>query len=337
LRVLVLALALAGCKGETTPAASAAATVPVRVEVLAPTTLDRSVEATGTVEAIDSAVIRPEVQGLVEAVLFDDGAAVKRGQALVKLRSADARASLLDAEARATLAKAALDRAKALFERGDVAQADLDKAAADEQLARAAVAKAEEAVRRTTVSAPFDGVVGRREVSPGELVDPTRTITRLEGLSRLVVDISLAEGALASVSPGQAATVTALDGQTFAGTVAFVAPRVTADTRTVDVRIAIPEPGPLRPGMTAEAHIVTASLTDALLVPTQALVRSAKGVGVWVVGADGKVEQRSVKTGERTEARAEIVEGLAAGDTVVVEGLARMRPGAAVSIKEDAR
>ncbi|MFZ5479651.1 MAG: efflux RND transporter periplasmic adaptor subunit [Myxococcota bacterium] len=330
----LLALLLA-CKTEAPAAAKNTAAVPVRVEVLAPAPLERAVEATGTVEAIDSAEIRPEVQGLVEAVLFDDGATVRKGQPLVRLRAADARATLLDAEARATLAGASLERAQALFDRGDVAKAELDRAAADAQLARAAVARAEEAVRRTTIAAPFDGVVGRREVSVGALVGPANPVTRIEGLRNLVVDVALAEDVLAAVAPGQPAIVGALD-RTFPGTVAFVAPRVREATRTVDVRIAVAEPGPLRPGMTATARIVTASVPDALLVPTQALVRSATGPAVWVVGEDGKAAQRPVKTGERTETRAEIVEGLAPGDRVVTEGLARMRPGVAVEIKADA-
>ncbi len=331
---LILAVGGIGCAEPEAAAKPAAGPVPVRVETVSPRRLERTREATGTIDAIDSAELRPEVQGLVEAVLFEDGARVAKGQALVRLRAADARANLNDAEARAALADAGLGRTRTLEARGDVARADLERAEAEAKLARAAVARAEEALRRTTVLAPFDGVAGRREVSVGELVDPSRVITRIEGLSRLVVDAALPEDALAEVAPGQAATVHAL-GQDFTGSVTYVAPRVAEGTRTVALRVALAEPGPLRPGMTAQVRVITAEVPDALMVPTQAIARSASGAAVWVVADGDTVERRPVTTGQRDAERAEVVSGLAAGERVVVEGLARMRPGASVAIKAD--
>lgn len=336
---LLLLVALLAC-GEApapAPAAAAAPPVPVKVETLAPSPLERAIEATGVVSSADSAVIRPEVQGLVEAVLFEDGATVKKGQPLVRLRSADARAALMDAEARAKLAGLELERKRALVERGDAAKADLDRAEADLALARAAVLRAEEALRRTSIVAPFDGVTGLREVAVGELLDPSRRITRIEALDRLVVDLALAEGAIASVSTGQRTRVVldALPGRSFDGTVVYVAPRVSESTRTLDVRVALAEgASELRPGMTARARVLTAEVPDALLVPTESVVRAGGGMAVYVVSAEGAAELRPIRSGERTERRLEVVEGLAAGERVVVEGLARLRPGARVQVQE---
>lgn len=331
-------LVLAACGGSSPPAAApgAAAPVPVRVEVLAPAPLDRALEATGTIQAIDSAELRPEVQGLVEAVLFEDGQAVRRGAPLVRLRSTDARAALLDAEARAKLSGLDLERKRALFEQGDVAQADIDRAEAEAALARAALQRAQEAVRRTTIAAPFDGVVGLREVAPGELVDPSRRVTRIEALSQLVVDVVLPETALGQLAVGQRAVVRAdaLPERSFSGAVSYVSPRVSETTRTVDVRVTVEDPeGLLRPGMTAVARVVTASVAEAVMVPTEAVVRSAQGMAVYVVGPDQTVTLRPVRAGERTEDRLEVTDGLAAGETIVVEGLARLRPGATVEVK----
>src|SRR5262245_57170663 len=127
MRTLALLGALVGCNGTDVAAPAGPAAVPVKVAVLVPTPLDRTIEATGTVETVESADIRPEIQGLVEEVLFEDGAVVKKGDPLVRLRPQDARAAHLDAEARAQLADVDLERAKTLFDRGDVARADLDR------------------------------------------------------------------------------------------------------------------------------------------------------------------------------------------------------------------
>ena len=340
MRIAALFIVLLGC-GRTDPAAapSGPPPVPVKVSTLVAKPLDRVLVATGTVETVESAEIRPEIQGLVEEVLFQDGAVVKKGDPLIRLRPQDARASVLDAQARAQLAKVDLERARTLFDRGDVAQAELDRAVAADSLAKATLDRAEETLRRTTVSAPFDGVVGKREVSPGELIDPTHTITRIESLSRLVVDVAFAESDLGRLATGQAAEVTAdaLSGETFRGKVSYVATRVREDTRTVDVRVAIDDPSMrLRPGLTALARIVTSHVDDAILVPSQAIVRSDAGPAVYVAAGDpnkSTAELRPIKPGERTSADVEVVSGLAVGDRVIIEGLARLKPGAPVAVE----
>lgn len=332
---LVPVLLTLACGGSAPQASSAPPPAPVKVEVLAPAPLERTIEGTGSVLAIDSAALRPEVAGLVEAVLFEDGASVQKGAALVRLRSAEARAALQDAEARQTLATLERDRKRGLVERGDAAQAELDRAEAELSLAEAAVIRAREAVRKTTISAPFDGVVGAREVAVGELIDPSRRVTRLESLDRLVVELMLAETALAGLAPGQPARVSAdaLPGQTFEGAVAYVAPRVADQSRTVAVRVSVVDPERrLRPGMTARATVVTESVPAAILIPTEAVVRAGGKTSAYVVGAESKAELRPLTLGDRGPQRVEVLEGLAAGDALVIEGLARLRPGAVVQV-----
>lgn len=335
--VLLLGHLLLGCAAE--PASSAAGPgapppAPVKVEIAAPVALDHREQAVGVVATTDSVEVRAETSGRVEGVGFTDGQTVRAGQVLVRLRDVDAQAGLLDARGRARLSGLALERARALLARGDVAQAEVDRAEADDALARAAVARAEEALRRTTVVAPFDGVVGRRNVSVGQTVDPSQALTRIESLAQLAVDVSLPESALATVALDQVATVE-IDalGIRVPARVAYVAPRVRDDSRTVDVRVALSGTEPrVRPGMSARVEIVTRTVSDAILVPTQALVPGAAGMSVWVAGPDDTVHLAPVQTGERQPDRIELVSGVAAGDRVVVEGLARLRPGAKVVI-----
>lgn len=332
---MALLALLVSCAGTTVATAPPAPAAPVHVEVATPRALDRVEEAVGVVSTMDSVEIRAETSGLVQGVYFTDGQAVRRGQVLVRLRDADAQAGLLEARARARLARVAFERAQALRQRDEIAQADLDKAEADDGLARAAVLRAEEALHRTTLVAPFDGVVGRRNVSPGQTVDPTRALTRIEALGELAVDVSLPEASLARVAVDQAATVAVeAVGVTTPAVVRFVSPRVRDDSRTVDVRVGIPEPDTrLRPGMSATVRIVTTHVPDALMVPTEAVVPGASGMALWVVKPDNTVALAPVVTGERTADRIEVVSGLAAGASVVVEGLARLRPGAPVVVQ----
>lgn len=338
LALLASLLLAAGCgeKPDAKAPSGPPAEVPVRVLAVAPRALERAVEATGAVEAEHTVRLQPETTGQVVEVAFKDGQRVEKGQLLVRLRDGDARAAVADAKARLDLAALELDRAKALRERENVSQSELDKAVAQHALAAAALDAAQEGLRRTRVVAPFAGTVGRREVSPGAVVSPTTVLSNLEALDRLLVDVALPEDSLARVAPDQPATisVSALPGETFPGVVGYVAPRVNEETRTVDVRVVLDNPeGRLRPGMSAAVRIVTETAPEALTVPTEALVNTARGPSVYVVGEDGAAALRPVRTGDREAGAVEVVEGLASGDRVVIEGFARLRPGAKVKIK----
>ncbi|MCK6530985.1 efflux RND transporter periplasmic adaptor subunit [Myxococcota bacterium] len=333
----LLAPAACGDGGPASPGGSGGGgppPTPVRVAPVAASPLQERVEGTGVVEARSSAEIRPEASGPLAAVAFRDGEKVRKGQVLARLRDEDARAQLAEAEARLALAQNELQRAEALFGRNNASQADVDRARADRDLAAAQTARARETLRRTVIVAPFDGTADRRMVAPGEVVAPATVVTRLESLDDLAVDLSLPEGDVAAVAVGQAAriAVDALPGQVFEGEVSFVGPRVSAATRTVPVRVSLPGGGALRPGLTARISIVTRTVPDALLVPTEAIVESDKGPGAYVVGPDGKATLRPVETGTRLADRVRVVSGLSPGDAVVVEGLVKLRPGATVRI-----
>lgn len=321
------------CGGGAPPAAPPPGPIPVVVEVAAPAALDRGVNAVGVVAARESVEIRPETSGVIQSTSFEDGATVKRGAVLARLRDAEPKAALLDANARERLAKLELDRARALYERGDASKAELERAEAAWTLAQAAVDRAAEAVRRTVITAPFDGVLGVRQVSVGQTVDPSRVVTRIDALDQLVVDCSVPEDMVGQLSAGLSATVRAdaLGDTEITGQVSYVAPRVREDTRTLDLRVSLPADGRLRPGMSVNVRVVTESVAGALRVPTQAVVPTGNGPALWIMGADSTAALRPVSTGERAADRVEIRSGLNAGDSVIIEGISRLRPGAAVA------
>ncbi|MEQ1504399.1 MAG: efflux RND transporter periplasmic adaptor subunit, partial [Myxococcota bacterium] len=327
---------LAGCGGSAeTGAPPPSGATPVKVMSVSTEASQHDVALIGTIDAEESVEIRPESTGPVQSLGFDHGQAVTSGHVLVRLRDAEARAAVDEAEARLALANAQLERTQALFDRQNASGSDLDKAKADRDLATAQLGRAREELRKTVVKAPFDGIAGLRLVALGEVVDPSRVVTRLEAIDRVVVDVEVPERWLTQVQVGQPATVAvdALPGEVFTGQVMFVGPRVSAETRSAPVRVQVPNADRrLRPGMTARVAIVAAAIADAILVPSQAVVTSATGAAVWVVGADGKVSPRPIEIADRNAETVRVAAGLAPGDRVVTEGLIRLRPGTAVQV-----
>ncbi|MFN7142945.1 MAG: efflux RND transporter periplasmic adaptor subunit, partial [Myxococcota bacterium] len=251
---------------------------------------------------------------------------------------ADARAAVAEAEARLGLATLAVGRLETLLAQQHIAPAELDQARAERDLAQAQLDKAREALRRTTIVAPFAGVAGRREVAPGQVVATTTPITRIDDLDPVTVDVSLPETALARIAAGQPAEVrvAALPDRVFRGELVWLAARASASARTLAARIHVPNPdGLLRPGLSASVTITTGEVDDAVLAPTYAVVQSAAGASAWVVDAEGRAEPRKLVLGQRGRETVRVLEGLAVGDRLIVEGHTRLRPGAAVEIQPD--
>jgi membrane fusion protein, multidrug efflux system len=278
--------------------------------------------------------LRPETSGVISELHYSDGAEVTEGQLLVRLRDADARAQLAEAEARLSLAELTLGRLKTLRESENAAQAEVDQAQAERDLAAAQVARAREAVRRTRILAPFDGVVGRRDIAVGATVDPSRVLARVDRLDVLVVDVSVSEDDASRVLPGQAASVSAsaLPDTLIPGRVSYVAPRARSGSRTVDVRVEIEDPDRrLRPGSSAAVRIEVGRQEGAVVVPAYAVIQGATGARAWVVGEGETAEARTVEIGGRGPAEVQIESGLEVGDRLILEGFVRLRPGAPVT------
>ena len=317
------------------PAGSPAAAPPtsVRTLALAPQEWVQAVTATGVVEVRDSVELRPETSGVVTVIHFTDGQEVEKGAPLVQLRDTDARAQLAEAEARLALAEVTLGRLQALVATDNAPRAEVDQAQAERDLAAAQVARAREAVRRTRIVAPFAGVMGRRDFAVGATVDPSRTLTRLDRLDLLVVDVSVSEDDAARVVAGQAATVNVeAVGTELAGRVSYVSPRARAGSRTVDVRVEVDDTERrLRPGLSASVRIEVGRLAEAVVVPAYAVIQGATGASAWVVGEGDKAEPRSLVLGGRAPDAVQVESGLAVGDRLILEGFTRLRPGAPVS------
>ncbi|WP_332672655.1 efflux RND transporter periplasmic adaptor subunit [Aromatoleum sp.] len=318
-------------KGAPAPAA------PVGVEtvaVVAETVAD-DVTAVGTLRSNESVVLRPEVAGRIAAIRFREGTPVKRGEILVELDAAVQQAEVQQAKANLALAHANFGRTADLFNRKFLSQSARDEAASQLEVARANMALAEARFERTRIRAPFDGVVGIRNVSVGDYVKEGDDLVNLEDLATLKVDFRLPELYLAKVRRGQALEVTsdAISGERFDATVAAIDPLINEEGRSVVMRATLPNKGgQLRPGMFARVRLILRERADVAMVPEEALVPAPGNVQFVYRVVDDKAQRVEVTTGARHGTRVEVLGGLRPGDVVVTAGQLKLRDGAPVQV-----
>jgi len=337
LAALALLLGAAGCGKDAEGAGGAAGgggmpAMPVETAEARRDTVIELINATGAMEAMQSILLKPEVDGRITRILVRDGAVVGAGAGLFRIDDAELRAQVDRAEADYDLAAQALERTKTLIAQNASSQADLERAEATARSTRAGLELLRIRLARTTVRAPFAGVVGSRTVSLGDYVTSSSDLISLQTIDPMRAAFDLPERYAEQVQVGQDIEfqVAALPGQTFRGVVDFVDPVVRLPGRSILVKARVPNPRRnLQPGMFVEVRLATDVRPAAVVVPEEAVVGTQMGTSVWVV-KDGKVERRAVTLGVRTPGEVEIREGVAAGEAVVVGGQAMLQPGAPV-------
>lgn len=348
---LVLPL-LAAC------AAKAPDTPPAAVEVLtttvAPAPVTVTEELPGRVVAWQVAEIRPQVGGIVQGLLFEQGSLVRAGQPLFQINSAayradadSARATLARASAAYAQAKNQADRLKPLAIADAISQQSYDDAIAVRNQAGAAVEEARAALRRrqldvgfSRVTAPIAGRIGEAAVTRGALVTAgdTTPLATIQRIDRVYVDIRQSAERYATLRASKGADgpveIVSSTGQVHPvkGRVLFSGITVDPSTGDVLVRVSVDNPGErLLPGMFVRARLPRASMPAALTVPQQAVTRDSEGnAQVSVVGQGDRVRVRRVIPGAIVDGRYVILSGLRPGDRVIVEGQGRVQPNTPV-------
>ncbi len=340
--LLTLVLALAACGGDAKPAAGGPGgapggggdrPVPVTTLRLQPGLFAERITAIGTVKARESVTVTAKVSELVQQVHFDSGDEVRAGAPLVTLSDRQQQASLAEAQAAADEADRLYRRQNELAQQQLIARSQLDTQRAARDSANARVAQIRAQLADRVIRAPFSGVLGLRQVSPGALVTPGTPIATLDELARVYVDFPLPESQLSLAAQGRAITGTAAayPDRRFDGVVSIVDARIDPGTRAVTVRADMPNPERLlRPGMLVNVTLPSAE-RQALLVPEIAVVQIGRDSFVYRVKSDDSVEQIAVTLGARGDGKVEIIAGVKAGDRVVVDGTGKLRPGAKIA------
>lgn len=362
--LLLTALCLAGC-GQDKPdgAAAQVGAPPALVTVLSvkPETVILVDELPGRVAAFRTAEIRPQVGGILEKRLFDQGAEVEAGQALFQINSdifqadvCSAAAALQRVEAGLVRSQGKFDRAKQLVTSNAISREAYDDAAADVAQAKASVAEAQATLQRkqldlafATVRAPIAGRTGQALVSEGALasVSSTSALATIQQIDKVYVDVrqpatqidvireAAQSGQLDDASKVPVA-IFAANGKAYPvkGRALFSDISVDPGTGNVTVRVEVKNPDRiLLPGMYVRARMPRGVRHNALLVPQEAVVRDADGKPQLVIVDDRKrVARRAVALGEIVDRRYIVTSGLQAGETVVVQGQERAKNGAVV-------
>lgn len=335
--ILAGVCAMSGCssKGESSPAAPEMV-VPVVGFKARQQTVAEKISLVGTLEANEVVEIKSEIDGTVDDIGFEEGQMVKKGSPLFLIDQKKLQATLDQAQANLNLAETTLQRYETLIANGAISRQEYDQAKANAQINRAAVELGQAQLKEAMIEAPFDGVMGERMVSVGQFISKGTTLSALVSQDPMKAGFRIAERYLSQIKEGQTIEmrVAAYPQETFSGQVYFIDPQVDELTRTalLKARLANPE-GKLRHGMFANLQLTVNLKENALVIPEAALVVKGDAVFVYAVSADNSVGLKPVKVGLRLPGLVEILEGLAAEETVVVEGYQKLAPGMKASVR----
>ena len=331
-----IACLLAACGDGDTPKGPQGrgnAPVPVLVAEVAEEPWTDHVRALGTVRAREAVTVTAKVSETVQRVHFQSGQEVARGAPLVTLSGQQQEAALASAQAALKEAEQLYARQSTLAGQQLIARASLDAQRATRDAARAQVAQIRANLSDRVIRAPFAGVLGIRQVSPGALVTPGTEIATLDDIARVFVDFPVPETELADVSPGQALVgrVGTYGDRSFDGKVETVSARLDAGSRAATVRGDFAnDDRALKPGMLVQVELAR-DTRQALVVPEIAVQQVGTETFVWRVKPDMTVEKVDVEVGGRVPGKVMLASGIKAGDRIVVEGTGKVQPGSTVT------
>jgi multidrug efflux system membrane fusion protein len=314
---------------------------PVEVAVAQRTNVPQSLDAIGTLTADQQVNVAPQIAGQVLGIYFESGQRVKKNDKLVQLDDAPERAELANYEAQAALAEANLNRSMALLKNDFAARQTVDQNRATMDQAKAQIQRTKAIISQKLITAPFDGVLGIRQVNLGQYISAGTNIVSLTNLSVLHVDFRLPEQTASKLTIGQEAeiSVDAVPGKTFKAKITALEPRVNEATRMLTIQSTLMNTGEiLRSGMFAEVAVMLPPKENAVTVPVTALDATLYGSSVLILEPEGdpknkvfKLRREQVTAGLYFGDQVEIAKGLQGGETVVSSGQNKLQTGAPVT------
>lgn len=315
------------------------ASAEVRQEQWQPT-----LRAVGSLRAQRGIDITNEVAGMVSWIGFDSGQLVKAGDVLLRLEDSVELATLASLKADQRLAEVQFRRTAELMPKQAVSKSEFDIAKATYESAQAKVAQQQATVDKKVIRAPFGGILGIRQVDPGQFLPVGTPIVSLQALDPLYVDYALPEREFSKVASGQGVRlqVAAYPEAPFQGRVSAIDAGVDVGSRSIQVRATVPNPDRrLRPGMFAEVETLMPEQAAVLTVPRTAISYNTYGNFAYVIeaveGGGLRAKRRQVETGTVREGRVAVTRGLAVGEQVVRAGLVKLRDGQAITIDDSVR
>ncbi|MFA6540882.1 MAG: efflux RND transporter periplasmic adaptor subunit [Bacteroidota bacterium] len=301
--------------------------------VVRPQELDNVVRSSGTVLASESVDLTAEAAGRIEKISFREGAHVKKDELLIMINDDDLQAQVKKTKLQIQLAQEQLKRQKQLFDVNGISKEQFDISLNQVNTLKADKENLEASIRKREIRAPFDGVIGLRYISEGSYVSSSTRIASIQKVNPLKVDFSIPEKYSDKVSIGDPVYFSGDETkQQFTGTLYAVEPKIDASTRTLQLRALCDNKSEkIFPGSYVQIELRLKKITDAILVPTQAIIPVLKGQTVFIQKS-GIAVSVPVQTGIRLASTVQVTSGLAIGDTVITTGMMQLRPGMPVTV-----
>ncbi|NJN42461.1 MAG: efflux RND transporter periplasmic adaptor subunit [Flammeovirgaceae bacterium] len=307
--------------------------LPVEVLIIQSSILENKVMVTGTVTANESLEIKSEVSGKITSILFQEGKKVAKGNILVQINDEEIAAQLQKERHNQKLNQSIEFRQRALLKKDAISQEEYDNALNRVNTTRADISLLETQLARTKIRAPFDGIIGLRNVSEGAYVTPNLVIATLYNTSPAKIEFSVPGRYSTQITAGKKIKFTIeSDDQVFEGEVYAIEPHIDPVTRTLKIRaLANNQEGKLIPGQFVKVELILETIEDALLIPTETVIPEQGGKKVFIV-KNSRCMEAKIETGLRTDTHLEVISGLSAQDTLITTGILQLREGMALDI-----
>ncbi|MBP9899903.1 MAG: efflux RND transporter periplasmic adaptor subunit [Verrucomicrobia bacterium] len=300
------------------------------------------ISAIGTINAVQGVTVTPDIPGQVREIAFESGAAVAKGDLLVRLDTSSEKSQLAAVEAQAELARSNLARVRSLRTEGNVSQSDLDAAEAALKQYEANAETIHATIEKKTIRAPFAGRLGIRQVNLGQYIDTGKPIVSLQSLAPVYADFSLPQQELAKLKTGMRVRLASdtYPGRKFEGVLTAIDPDLDATTRSVGLQATFANADELlRPGMFARVEVLLPEEQNVLVIPATSVLSAPFGDSVFIIESkpakDGAapqlvVRQQFIRTGTVRGDFVNVESGLKPGERVVSSGLFKLRNGLTV-------
>ncbi|WP_232373316.1 efflux RND transporter periplasmic adaptor subunit [Pinibacter aurantiacus] len=305
----------------------------VDIIVAAPQSISNIVEANGTVVANEYVELRPEVTGRLIYLNVPEGKFVNKGTVIARINDADLQAQIAKSKVQLDLAEKTVDRYKQLLAVNGLNQSDYDVALNQMNGYKADIAYYQALIDKTVIKAPFSGIVGLRQVSPGAYVSSTNIIATIQQLDKIKIDFTLPENYNTIIKMGGTVRVKVDENEQsdLKATIIAIEPQVTAATRNLKVRTVL-QNGKPNPGAFVKVYINAGTDKKAIMVPTNCIIPDDKNKQLVLV-KNGHASFVNIETGDREASNVEITKGVNPGDSVVVTGVLFARPKSPVHVR----
>ncbi|MEI6901463.1 MAG: efflux RND transporter periplasmic adaptor subunit [Bacteroidota bacterium] len=303
--------------------------------IVKPSTLDQFISVSGTLKPFEETVLMPDVSGRVISINLPEGKFVKKGTILVKLFDDDLQASLKKLQTQLSIAEQTEKRQHELLQVSGISQLEYDQTDLQVKSIKDDIEYLKAQISKTEVVAPFDGVIGLRNVSIGAQVTPSISLATIRMINQLKLDFSVPEKYSKEVVEGKRIQFTVQgDDKKYEGKVTATEESIELNTRNLKVRAVVSGiSSSLKSGAYANVELDLKEDNNALMIPTQAIIPQERNKKVIVV-KDGKATFVTVKTGIRQASKVEVTEGLQPGDTIATTGILFIKPNGSVKFSK---